>query len=220
MYVLHCSPDSASTIVRLALEELGVPHECRVIDRAAGALDSPAYRAMQPMGLIPALETPDGPMFETGAILLYLTERHPGLAPAAGDPERADWLSWFIFTNNSVHTTLMQMFYPHRVAGEDLAQAVQAGARARMLGHLAHLEAKAATHPVWLSPDAPSLLGYYISVLMRWLAQSPPDAPAHIPSRDFPALRAILADHETRPAALAVAKAEGLGPAIFTNPAF
>lgn len=220
MYVLHCSPDSASTVVRLVLTELGVPHDCRLIDRAAGGLDTPAYRALQPMGLIPALETPDGPMFETGAILLYLADRHPGLAPAANDPARADWLSWFVFTNNSVHTTLMQMFYPQRVAGDDHAAAVLAGARARMLGHLAHLEAKAATRPGWLTPDAPSSLGYYLGVLLRWLAQSPPDAVAHIASRDYPALRAVIAAHQARPATLAVAEAEGLGPKAFTNPAF
>lgn len=89
-----------------------------------------------------------------------------------------------------------------------------------MLGHFAHLEAKAATRPVWLSPDAPSMLGYYIGVLMRWLAQSPPDAVVHIGSRDYPALRAILAALEARPAALVVAQAEGLGPTIFTNPAY
>lgn len=224
MYVLHCSPDSASTIVRLALTELGVAHECHLIDRSGGALDSPGYRAMQPMGLIPALETPNGPMFETGAILLYLADRHGGqdarFAPAAGDAQRADWLSWFIFTNNSIHTTLMQMFYPDRVAGPPAGADVLAGARRRMLGHLSHLEAKAATTPVWLAPDAPSMLGYYIGVLMRWLAQSPPDAAGHISSGDYPALRRMLTALETRPAALTVAQAEALGPTIFTNPAF
>lgn len=220
MYVLHHSPDSASTIVRLVLAELDVPHRCVLIDRAGGALDSPAYRAMQPMGLIPALETPDGPMFETGAMLLYLADRHPGLAPVAGDAARADWLSWFVFTNNSVHTTLMQLFYPHRVAGQDCSPAVLASAAARMKGHLAHLEAKAATQPDWLSPDAPSILGYYIGVLLRWLAQSPPDAVTHMASRDYPALHAVLAALEGRSAAHAVARAEALGDTIFTNPAY
>ena len=81
MYVLHESPDSASTMVRLVLEELGVPYRARLIDRAAGELASPAYRAMQPLGKIPAMETPDGVMFETAAILLYLSETHGRLAP-------------------------------------------------------------------------------------------------------------------------------------------
>lgn len=220
MYVLHGAPDSASTILRLVLTELGLPHDCRMIDRAAGDHDSPAYRAMQPMGLVPALETPDGPMFETAAMLIHLADRHPGLAPQAGDTARADWLGWFIFTNNSIHTTLLQVFYPDRVAGPDVAAAVMAGANARLLDQLALLEAKAATRPVWLSPDAPSSLGYYIAVLLRWLAQSPPDEPRHINSAAYPALHAVLTALETRPAARAVARAEELGDTIFTNPAF
>ena len=47
---------------------------------------------------------------------------------------------------------------------------------------------------------------------MRWLA-------GPFPARDYPALQPILAALELRPAACAVAKAEGLGDAIFTNPA-
>ena len=78
MYILHYFPDTASLIVRLVLEELGTPYEARLIDREGGALSSPAYLAMQPLGLIPVLETPQGALFETAAMLLYLAERHPG----------------------------------------------------------------------------------------------------------------------------------------------
>ena len=90
----------------------------------------------------------------------------------------------------------------------------------RIKDQLALLEAKAATLPVWLCPDAPSSLGYYIGVLMRWLAQSPANAVSHVASRDYPALHAVLVAHEARPAARSVAEAEGLGQSIFTNPAF
>ena len=112
MYVLHESPDSASTMVRLVLEELGVPYRARLIDRAAGELASPAYRAMQPLGKIPAMETPDGVMFETAAILLYLSETHGRLAPQPGSPERAAFLKWFFFTSTNIHPTLLEIYYP------------------------------------------------------------------------------------------------------------
>lgn len=219
MYVLHSSPDSASLIVRLVLEELGLPHECPLIDRAGGALDSAAYRAMQPLGLIPALETPDGPMFETAAMLLYLSDRHPGLAPAPDHPDRAAFLSWFIFTNNSVHTTLMQLFYPARVAGEDHAAAVVAHARIRMATFLDLLDDMVATDaPDWLSATKPTLLGYYVGVMIRWLSSYGPGHAFHFPSSDYPALHPILAMLEQRPAALTAARAENLGSMIFTHP--
>ena len=87
-YRLHYAPDNASLIVRLALEELGRPYETVLVDRRAKAQRSPAYLALNPAGRIPTLETPDGPISETGAILLWLADRHGALAPAAGDPAR------------------------------------------------------------------------------------------------------------------------------------
>ena len=69
----------------------------------------------------------------------------------------------------------------------------------------------AAEAPSWLSTE-PSIFGYYLAVLMRWLA-------GPFPSSDYPALQPILAALEIRPAARAVAEAEGLGDSIFTNPA-
>lgn len=221
MYVLYSSPDTASLIVRLVLTELDLPHECKVLDRAAGDMDTPQYRAMQPLGLLPALETPDGAMFETAAMLLHLADRHGGLAPAPLHPDRAAFLGWFMFTNSSVHTTLLQLFYPDRVGGPECAAAVVLAARARMQTYLALLDAMVARDaPGWLSAGRPSVLGYYLGVLIRWLATHGPDHPSYFRSADFPALHAVLAALETRPAAIACAEAEALGPTLFTNPAY
>jgi glutathione S-transferase len=52
---------------------------------------------------------------------------------------------------------------------------------------------------------------------MRWLILLPPD-PFGIDIDSFPRLKAVLAAHEARPAALRVAEADGLGPTPFTNP--
>lgn len=210
MYTLYHGPDTASLIVRLVLEELGQPYIAHQIDRAAGELNSPAYRALQPLGLIPAFETPDGPMFETAAILLYLTERH-GLAPAPGSADRAAFLKWLFFTSTNVHPTLLQMFYPERTAGPDNSAAVAAHARARMADFLIILEEVAQTRPAWLSDSEPTALGYYIAVLMHWIAGD--FAPA-----TYPALLRVLTYLESRPATLTCAKADDLGPTPFSNP--
>lgn len=212
MYVLHESPDSASTMVRLVLEELGVPYRARRIDRAAGELATTEYRSMQPLGKIPAMETPDGVMFETAAILLYLSETHGRLAPQPGSAERAAFLKWFFFTSTNIHPTLLEIYYPDRTAGEACADFVVTFASDRMKTLLTTLnDMVAAEAPSWLSTE-PSIFGYYLAVLMRWLA-------GPFPAGDYPALQAILAALEIRPAARAVAKAEGLGDTIFTNPA-
>ncbi len=218
MYTLRFSPDSASLIVRLILEELALPYEARQIDRAAGELSSPEYRALHPLGKIPAMETPNGPMFESAAILLYLSDRHPGLAPAPDAQDRAAFLKWFFFTSTNIHTTLMDIYYPERVAGDAAAGSVVTHASAKMKTLLAAINQAAEDNPNWLSFEQPSLLGYYIAVLMRWLGQNDPEATGYIKASDYPALHKVLAMLEMRPASLAVAAAEGLGKTIFTMP--
>jgi glutathione S-transferase len=216
MYILHSVPDWASLIVHLVLEEMGAPFARRVLDPDAGDLDADAYRQINPQGLVPALETPDGPMFETGAILLYLSERH-GLAPAPGRPERAAFLSWFAFVQATVHPTVMALLHPYRVAGEGQAAEVGGRAQARLRAQLASLDAMVARRrPVWLSGE-PSVLGFYLGVMMRWAQAFPYVTGQGVAVADYPALHAMLAALETRPAALAVAAREGMTGRFLTE---
>lgn len=215
---LHHAPDFASTIVRFALEELELPHTLAIVDIEGGALTSPEYRQVNPVGLIPALETDDGPMFETAAILLWLVDRTGRLGPGPQDPDRGAFLSWLFFTSNALHQAALAMFYPHRPAGEANTDAARAAAQGQITARLGLIEAMlAAQSPRWLSPDHPGVLGYYIGILVRWLILLPP-LPYGIVLADFPYLKAVLAAHEARPAALRVAASDGLGPTPFTNP--
>jgi glutathione S-transferase len=216
MYVLHSVPDWASLIVHLVLEDLGVAYERRVLDHDAGDLSAPEFLAINPQGLIPALETPDGPMFETGAILLYLAERH-GLSPAPGTPERAAFLSWFFFVANTVHPTVMALLHPYRAAGEAQAPVTGERARARLLAQLGTIEAMvAARRPGWLGEGQP-ILACYLGVLMRWAQAFPFDPDHSVPVSAFPALHAVLAALEMRPAAQRVAAREGLKGRFLTE---
>lgn len=221
MYILHYAPDNASLIVRLALEEMGLAYETRLVDRRLRAQDMPAYRSLNPAGLIPALETPEGPLFETGAILLWLSERHGMLAPAPVTAGRGDFLKWLFFTSNTLHADMRTLFYADRYAGSEAAlPAFSAATRARIAGHLALVDAMAAGRPAWCRPDAPSVLTCYLAPLMRWLALYPEDGAGWFDLAAFPALHALAAAMETRRSALAAALAEGLGPTIFTRPSY
>jgi glutathione S-transferase len=211
MYILHHTPDSAALIVRLVLEELGLPYQIAPIDRAGGALDSPAYRKLHPLGKIPALQTPDVTLFETAAILLHLSEISGKLAPAPNTPERGPFLTWLFFTSSNLHPVLMNYYYPERAAGPENAAAVKASAVPQLKSLMATLENMVALDaPDWLSTK-PSILGYYVAVLMRWLAEP-------CPASDYPALHKILLALEATPAAQACAQAEGLATTLFSNP--
>lgn len=90
-------PDLAKGLVRdlrlrWALEEVGQPYEVRHLP--LGAHKDAAHRALQPFGQVPTYEEDGLVLFESGAIVLHVAERHPGLLPgdAAGRARAVAWL--------------------------------------------------------------------------------------------------------------------------------
>ncbi|MEL7132127.1 MAG: glutathione S-transferase N-terminal domain-containing protein [Pseudomonadota bacterium] len=111
-YVLHYAPDNASLIVRLALDMLAAPYKTVLVDRSRQEQRGATYRALNPNGLIPTLETPQGTLFETGAILLWLVDQHRDLGAQVRDPDRGDFLKWLFFCANTVHPHMQLLFTP------------------------------------------------------------------------------------------------------------
>ena len=68
--------------VRWALEEVGQPYEVRLV--SFEDMKAPAHLARHPFGQIPTYEAGDLVLFESGAIVLHIAERHAGLLPAPG----------------------------------------------------------------------------------------------------------------------------------------
>lgn len=216
---LYHSPDYASTIVHFALEEIGAPYNVHPVDFDAGDLATPAFRAVNPLGLIPALMTPQGPMFETAAILLWLVDTHGRLGPRHGEAGREGFLSWLFFVANTLHPAVLDHIHPERAAGEALAPAIEAAALARLHDKAAHLDALIAREaPPWLSASQPGVLAPYVGLLLHWSAMLPADPALRFDLSRFPHLRAVLAAAESTPAARRVAQRDGLGPTPFTVP--
>jgi glutathione S-transferase len=217
---LHYAPDNASLIVRLALEEAGLPYRTVLVDRAKRAQDGPAYRALNPAGLIPVLETPRGPIFETGAILLWLSEQAPGLAPAPGDARRGSFLTWLLFTSNTLHTGLRMTFYSEKYAGPDAqAQAaLRATVQTRLTGDLGLIDAAYGADAPFFIGDTPCLLDLYLAPLLRWCALYPDGQTGGFDLARYTRLARMAHALEQRPATHAAQRAEGLGPAPFTAP--
>lgn len=212
---LHYAPDNASLIVRLALEELELTYTARLVDRARRAQEGAAYRRINPHGLIPALETPHGALFETGAILLWLADRHPGtLAPGTQAPERADFLKWLFFISNTLHPALRMTFYPEKYSPGHAADL-----RRHMQGEIArHLTAvEAAARGPWFLGSL-TVIDLYLGPLLRWCALFPAGETAWFDLARTPALAHICAGLEARKSAARADMAEGLGPAPFTAP--
>lgn len=216
---LHFAPDNASLVIRLALEELGLPYETVLVDRPRGAQNSAAFRAINPNGLIPVLETADGPIFETAAILLWLADRHGALAPAPDSVQRASFLKWLFCASNTLHADLRMLFYTEKYAGPDAG--VQAAVRKQLTQrldmHLRNFDAAANTP--WLGSAQPSVLDIYLACQLRWMALYPQ---AHdrgwFDLSRYPALHGLCERLESRASTRTAITAEGLNARPFTAP--
>ena len=221
-YRLHYAPDNASLIIRLALEELRLPYETVLIDRAAAGQRSAEYLHLNPNGLIPVLETPQGPLFETGAILLWLADTHGALAPAPDHSARGDFLKWLFFVSNTVHAEMRMIFYPAKYIGDDAAHqaALRAGLQDSLARHLQKLDTLASQGHAWFGAPAPSSLDLYVATLLRWLALYPKDCARSFSFDKTPHLYRLASQVERRASVQTASVAEGLGPTPFTRPRY
>ena len=92
--------------VRWALEELGQPYEVRSL--SFDAMKHPAHRALHPFGQIPTYEEGDLVLFESGAIVLHVAGRHPGLLPK-DDAARARAVAWMFAALNTVEPPILEL---------------------------------------------------------------------------------------------------------------
>ena len=217
-YRLHYAPDNASLIIRLALLELGAEFECVLVDRETSAQKSAAYLAINPAGRIPALETPDGILFETGAILLWLTDRHKALFPAADHPARGDALKWLFYVSNTLHANLNLRFYPNQYT-DDAQEALRAGAVRNIQHSFTLLDSVAADRPIWLNGETVSILDLYVAATLRWSQIYPAKDYGRVTLDPYPHLKALAQRLEGRASVTALIEAEGLGDTPFSNPA-
>ncbi|NUP14035.1 MAG: glutathione S-transferase family protein [Polyangiaceae bacterium] len=105
------SPDGGKglardTRVRWALEEVGQPYEVRLV--SFRAMKEPAHLAIHPFGQIPTYEEGDLTLFETGAIVLHIAERHAGLLPADANA-RARAITWMFAAVNTVEPPILDL---------------------------------------------------------------------------------------------------------------
>ncbi|HEV2623118.1 MAG TPA: glutathione S-transferase family protein [Frateuria sp.] len=92
--------------VRWALEEVGKPYEVRLL--SFKAMKEPAHRALHPFGQIPTYEEGDLVLFESGAIVLHLAQRHAGLLPEGADA-RARAIAWMFAALNTMEAPILEL---------------------------------------------------------------------------------------------------------------
>ena len=114
------SPDrgiglARDTRVRWALEEVGQPYDVRLV--SFKAMKEPAHLALNPFGQIPTYEEGNLVLFESGAIVLHIAERHAGLLPQDADA-RARAIMWMFAAVNTLELPILDFAYGRFAEGK------------------------------------------------------------------------------------------------------
>jgi glutathione S-transferase len=188
------SPDGGKglardTRVRWALEEVGQPYEVRLV--SFRAMKEPAHLEIHPFGKIPTYEEGDLVLFETGAIVLHIAERHAGLLPKDRNA-RARAITWMFAAVNTVEPPILELANAKLLEGdkpwtkERLPIVLD-----RCRGPLKQLSARLGDAD-WLDDAFSAGDLMMVSVLLRLRASGLLD--------EYPNLAAYLARGEARPA--------------------
>ena len=121
---LYSLPTPNGVKVSIMLEETGLPYEPHRVDFDTNDQLSLEFRSLNPYGKIPAIIDPAGPggeplpLFESGAILIYLAEKTGQFLPRA-PAARYETLQWLMFQVGGVGPMFGQVGFFHKFAGRD-----------------------------------------------------------------------------------------------------
>jgi GST-like protein len=116
---LYTAPTPNGWKISIALEEMGLPYEVKVIDFATNEQKSDWYVKLNPNGRIPALLDDDFALFESGAILIYLAEKTGKFLPRDVQG-RSLVIQWLMFQMSGVGPMMGQAnvflrYFPEKI---------------------------------------------------------------------------------------------------------
>jgi glutathione S-transferase len=198
---LYHSPGACSLAVHIALREAGLSFDLHKVNLAKHRLaDGSDYRAINPRGYVPLLETGDGSRHtEAAALLQYIGELEPSrrLLPAGG-LERLAVTQALAFVATELHKVFSPWLW-HADTAETTKQAV----RDKLALRFAELDRHFADHD-WLALDRFTVADAYAFTIVNWANF------LHIDLKPHPHLAAYLQRVAARPAVQAALAAEGL----------
>jgi GSH-dependent disulfide-bond oxidoreductase len=121
---LYAVPTPNGVKVSIMLEEIGLPYEAHWVSFENHEQTSAEFRSLNPNGKIPAILDPNGPggrplpLFESGAILIYLAEKSGRLLPPQA-AARYETLAWLMFQMGGVGPMFGQVGFFHKFAGRE-----------------------------------------------------------------------------------------------------
>src|SRR5690242_12855446 len=114
---LYSLPTPNGVKVSIMLEEIGLPYEPHLVDFGKNDQQTPEFLSLNPNGKIPAIIDPDGPgekpigLFESGLILVYLSDKTGGRLVPADDALRYETIQWVFFQMGHIGPMFGQVGY-------------------------------------------------------------------------------------------------------------
>ena len=206
MYTLYYSPGTASMVVHLALLEIGADYRLEHVDLDQDAQHSAEYLKLNPGGKVPTLVIDGRPVYESGALLTVLAERHPAarLIPPPGSPARDAWLQWMVFLSNALMSSYRLWFYPNELGNDEHPPALRAAVQRKIESVWDQLEAHLSAHGPYLLGADFSGVDLMLTMLMRWSRNMPR------PATEWPALKRLADLVRARPSWKRLCELEGL----------
>ena len=199
---LYIKPGACSLASHIVLHELGLPHEVEKVDTAAKRTESGAdYDAINPKGVVPALQLDGGEVLTEGpAILQYLADSagNEALAPKPGTLDRARVQEVLNFTGTGLHAAFKPLFSP---SSDD---AVKAKARENIGQQMVWLENLLADGRPFLTGANFTVADAYAFVVANWSPRVGVDLAR------WPNIAAFVQRVAQRPATAKAMQAEGL----------
>lgn len=190
---LYYMPGTRAERVRWTLDELGLNYRLEWIDLFKGEGQGADYRAIHPLGQLPALRVDDEVMIESGAIVQWLAESIPGsdLAPPPNRPARRAFDQWMYFAVTSLEGPAWEMMLHGSILPDDVAvKAIVPFAEQRYTQALGVLD-KALADLDYLVEDRFSAADIMVGYLLAWF-------PDHL--APYPGLGSYLQRLKQRPA--------------------
>ncbi len=212
MYKLYWSPGSAAMAPQALLNDIGKPVEFIKIDDDKNEQKGAKYLQVNPHGRVPTLIY-DGNkvMYESAAICLFLTERHPevGLAPKPSDADRGLFLQWTAYLTNTLQEALMHYWHPdYFIEGDEPGkQHVVAKGEARCDEMFGFLDGVLAKSGPFLCGKNFYVCDYYAAMMARWTRKMAKPAITH------PQIRALVRQCLARPAYAKMLSQQGIDQA-------
>lgn len=195
MYQLFCAPNTYAMGAHVLLEEIGEAYE--IVPVTLFADEQPdEFVAASPHTRVPALIHEHGTLFESGAIALYLADKHEEkcMSIPLDDPRRASYLQWMVYLSSTLQPEVLIQFHPEFYFEARADQRALQVASMRRLSAIWPILNKAYEQGPYLFGDLPNAVDVCLAIQAQW----PQCFPASI--SQYGNIERMLVEMQARPA--------------------